>query len=81
VHAINQVLSLRPRLQGEFAGELTVTVQSNDCDQLGDVLRAPAVATRRGEAPPDVTVPDPAVIPAVPENPPAPTVVPSGPHR
>jgi serine/threonine-protein kinase len=57
VHAITEVLSLRPRPQGEFAGELTVTVQSNECDQLGSVLRAPAVATRSGEVPPDVTVP------------------------
>ena len=78
VHAIVQVLSLRPRPQGEFAGELTVTVQSNECDQLGAVLRAPAVATRSGEVPPDVTVPDPAT---VADDPAAPTTAPSGPHR
>ena len=78
MHAIVQVLSLRPRPQGEFAGELTVTVQSNECDQLGAVLRAPAVATRSGEVPPDVTVPDPAT---VADDPAAPTTAPSGPHR
>ena len=78
VHAITQVLSLRPRPQGEFAGEITVTVQSNECDQLGAVLRAPAVATRSGEVPPDVTVPDPAT---VADDPAAPTTAPSGPHR
>jgi serine/threonine-protein kinase len=85
VHAITEVLSLRPRPQGQFAGEMTVTVQSNECDQVGAVLRAPTVATRSGEAPPDVTVPDPATVPdnpaAVPDNPAAPTTAPTGPHR
>jgi serine/threonine-protein kinase len=77
-HATTQVLSLRPRPQGEFAGEMTVTVHSNECDQQGAVLRAPAVATRSGGLPADVTVPDPAVIP---ELPPSPPTAPSGPHR
>jgi serine/threonine-protein kinase len=61
--ATTQVLSLRPQPQGELVGEMTVTVQSNECDQQGAVLRAPAVATRSGEVPPDVTVPDPATLP------------------
>lgn len=60
-HATTQVLSLRPRPQGGLAGEMTVTVQSDECGQRGAVLRAPAVATRGGEVPPDVTVPDPAM--------------------
>jgi serine/threonine-protein kinase len=42
---------------------MTVTVQSNECGQQGAVLRAPAVATRSGDVPPGVTVPDPATIP------------------
>jgi serine/threonine protein kinase, bacterial len=61
--AMTQVLSLRPQPLGELVGEMTVTVQSNECDQRGAVLRAPAVATRSGEVPPDVTVPDPATLP------------------
>jgi serine/threonine protein kinase, bacterial len=61
--ATTQVLSLRPQPQGELVGEMTVTVQSNECDQRGAVLRVPAVATRSGEVPPDVTVPDPATLP------------------
>jgi serine/threonine-protein kinase len=60
MHATTQVLSLRPRPQGELVGEMTVTVQSNECDQRGAVIRAPAVATRGGEVPPDLTLPDPA---------------------
>ncbi|ORA84095.1 serine/threonine protein kinase [Mycobacterium malmoense] len=73
-HATTQVLSLRPQPRGEFAGEMTVTVQSNECVQQGAVLRAPAVAIRDGDVPPGVTVPDPAVIPESP-------TAPSGPHR
>ncbi|OBA75847.1 hypothetical protein A5641_23680 [Mycobacterium sp. 1554424.7] len=57
--ATTQVLSLRPRPQGGLVGEMTVTVQSNECGQQGAVLRAPAVATRGGDVPPGVTVPDP----------------------
>ncbi|OBH03379.1 hypothetical protein A5696_07930 [Mycobacterium sp. E2699] len=60
MQATTQVLSLRPRPQGEFAGDMTVTVQSDECGQLGAVLRAPAVATRSGDLPSGVTVPDPA---------------------
>ena len=62
MHDTTQVLSLRPQ-QGEFVGEMTVTVQSNECGQKGGVLRAPALATVRGELPTAVTVPDPATIP------------------
>jgi serine/threonine-protein kinase len=62
-HATTQVLSLRPQPQGDLAGEMTVTVQSNECGQQGAVLRTPAVATRSGDVPPDVPVPDPATFP------------------
>ena len=75
MHATTQVLSLRPQPQGEFVGEMTVTVQSNECDQRGAVIRVPAMATRSGEVPPDVTVPDPATVPAIPDSPAAPTAV------
>jgi serine/threonine protein kinase, bacterial len=61
--ATTQVLTLRQRPQGGLAGEMTVTVQSNECGQQGALLRAPAVATRSGDVPPGVTVPDPATIP------------------
>ena len=30
-----QVLSLRPQPQGDFVGEMTVTVKSNECGQQG----------------------------------------------
>jgi len=88
-----QVLSLRPEPDGEFVGEMTVTVKSNECGQRSAVIRVPAVATRSGEIPPGVTVPDPAArvtdaptastTPTTPTTPtppttPAPT---SGPHR
>lgn len=57
--ATTQVLSLRPRREGELAGEMTVTVHSGECHQLGAVLRAPVVVARTGEVPPGVTVPSP----------------------
>jgi len=63
IHDTTQVLSLRPQPQGELVGEMTVTVQSNECGQKGGVLRAPALATVSGELPTAVTVPDPATIP------------------
>ena len=63
VHDTTQVLSLRSQPQGGFAGEMTVTVQSNECAQKGGALRVPAVATRSGDVPTGVTVPDPATIP------------------
>ncbi len=69
MHDTTQVLSLRPEPQGELVGELTVTVQSNECAQKGGVLRAPAVATPSGEVPTAVTVPDPATVPDTPTAP------------
>jgi serine/threonine protein kinase, bacterial len=78
MHDTTQVLSLRTQPQGELAGEMTVTVQSNECAQKGGVLRAPAVATLSGELPTAVAVPDPATIP---DTSTAPTAIPSSPHR
>jgi serine/threonine protein kinase, bacterial len=69
MQATTQVLSLRPQPQGELAGEETMTVQTNECGQRGVVLRTPAVASRGGEAPPAVTVPNPATAPDTPTVP------------
>ncbi len=66
MHVMTQVLSLRPQSQSELVGEMTVTVQSNECAQQGAVLRAPAMVTRSGDVPPAVTVPDPATVPDTP---------------
>ncbi len=72
------VLSLRPRPRGDFVGEEDVTVKTNECGQRAAVIRIPAVASRSGEVPPAVTVPDPAT---VTDNPTPPTTTPSGPGR
>ncbi len=57
------VVSLRPQTQGDFVGEETVTVQTNECGQQSAVVRIPTVANRSGEVPPTVTIPDPATAP------------------
>jgi serine/threonine-protein kinase len=78
----SQVLSLRPRPQGDFVGEEEVRVQTNECGQRAAVIRIPAVASRSGEVPPAVTVPDPATIGDNPAgNPTPPTSTSSGPGR
>ncbi|OSC42363.1 serine/threonine-protein kinase [Mycobacterium decipiens] len=80
-----QVLSLRPQPEGDLRGEMVVTVQSNECGQQGAVIRIPAVASRSGDLPSAVTVPDPATIPDVPAAtstaPSPPTTTASGPGR
>lgn len=53
------VLSLEPQANGDFVGEETVTVQSDECGQRSAVIRIPAVASRSGDVPPAVRVPDP----------------------
>lgn len=68
-HVTTQVLSLRPQQQGDLSGELTVTVQSNECAQQGAVLRAPVLVSLSGEVPMDVIVPDPATLPENPAPP------------
>ena len=57
-----QVLSLRPEPDGDFAGEMTVTVKTNECGQRSAVIRVPALATRSGEVPPGMNIPDPATV-------------------
>ncbi len=76
--ATTVVLSLKPQPLGEFVGEETVTVQSNECGQRSAVLRIPAVLSRSGAVPPAVTGPDPGT---VTEAPVPPTTTASGPHR
>lgn len=66
--ATTQLLALRPQPQGDLVGEMVVTVHSNECGQQGAVIRIPAVASRSGDLPPAVTVPDPATIPDTPDT-------------
>ncbi len=76
----SQVLSLRPRPQGDFVGEEEVTVQTNECGQRAAVIRIPALATRSGDVPPAVNVPDPATISDdTADNPTPATTAPPGP--
>lgn len=79
--ATTQVLSLRPQPVGDLVGEMVVTVHSNECGQQGAVIRIPAVASRSGDLPPAVSVPDPVTIPANPPATTTPTTSPSGPGR
>jgi serine/threonine protein kinase, bacterial len=63
------VLALRPQPNGEFVGEEIVTVQTDECGQRSAVIRVPTVASRTGEVPPAVAVPDPASRPEGPGGP------------
>jgi serine/threonine-protein kinase len=78
-----QVLSLRPQPEGGLVGEMDVTVQTNECGQRSSVVRIPAVASRSGEVPPAVTVPDPATVttPTTPTATAPTTTASSGPGR
>jgi serine/threonine protein kinase, bacterial len=78
----SQVLSLRPRSQGDFVGEEEVRVQTNECGQRAAVIRIPALATRSGDVPPEVNVPEPATVnDNSAGNPTPPTSTSSGPGR
>jgi serine/threonine protein kinase, bacterial len=74
--ATTLVLALRPQPNGEFVGEEVVTVQTDECGQRSAVIRVPTVASRTGEVPPAVAVPDPASGPEAPESH-APTAAPT----
>jgi len=76
---MTQVLMLRPEPQGDLIGEMDVTVQSNECGQKSAVVRVPAVATRSGDTPPGVYVPDPVTVGGAPgaSGPPATTGAPA----
>jgi serine/threonine protein kinase, bacterial len=54
-----QVLSLRPQNHSSLQGTMTVTVQTNECGQIGGRIVIPAVAVRVGDVPPGVDVPSP----------------------
>jgi serine/threonine-protein kinase len=78
-----QVLTLQPQPQNTLAGEMDITVKSDECGQQGGLIRIPAVARRSGDVPAAVNVPDPVTITASPPRTPAttdtPTTSPSGP--
>lgn len=79
-----QVLTLQPQSQGELVGEMDVTVKTNECGQLGGLIRIPTVASREGDIPPAVNVPDPVTVtattaPPTTVQPRTPTSGPSGP--
>jgi serine/threonine protein kinase, bacterial len=63
------VLTLRPQPQGELAGEESVTVKTNECGQRAAVIRIPTVASRSGDLPDGVAVPDPATVTNTPAPP------------
>ncbi|MGV0039167.1 serine/threonine-protein kinase [Mycobacterium colombiense] len=78
------VLALRPQPNGEFVGEEVVTVRTDECGQRSAVIRVPTVASRTGEVPPAVAVPEPGSGPQSPElHPPsaAPTAAPFRPQH
>ena len=92
---MTQVLILRPKPQGDLVGEMDVTVQSNECGQKSAVVRIPTAATRSGDTPSGVYVPDPVTIgapkasgpptttsaPIATGAPTSPATAPSGPGR
>ncbi|WIM88936.1 serine/threonine-protein kinase [Candidatus Mycobacterium wuenschmannii] len=53
-----QALSLR-KDHAEFRGTMTVTVETNECQQQGATIEIPSVAARVAEVPPGVEVPNP----------------------
>jgi serine/threonine-protein kinase len=72
------VWSLTPEPDGTLRGVQTQAVQTNECGSQGATLRIPVVASRTGDAPPDVPVADPAKAAnqtAAPIGAPTPTVL------
>ncbi|HEU4363055.1 MAG TPA: serine/threonine-protein kinase [Mycobacterium sp.] len=53
-----QVLSLQPTIQGVLHGAMVATVQTNECGQRGAEIWVPVVATRFGDVPENVAVPE-----------------------
>jgi len=54
-----QVMSLRPQSHSSLQGTMTVTVQTNECGQIGGRIVIPAAAVRVSDVPPGVDVPSP----------------------
>jgi serine/threonine-protein kinase len=53
------VMSLQPQGHSSLRGMMTVTVQSNECGQIGGRIVIPAVAVRVSDVPPGIDVPSP----------------------
>lgn len=66
---------LDPQPDGTLRGVTTATVLTNECGTQGAVIQTPFVATRTGDVPTGVAIPDPAGVPPIP-----PTVTPAPPH-
>ena len=62
--------SLAPQADGTLRGTVTETVLSNECGAKGAVVRLPVVATRVGDVPAGVNLPDPTQV-ASTTNPPS----------
>jgi len=60
------VWSMKPQSDGTLQGVETVTGLTNECGNQGAVLQIPFMATRIGDVPPGVSVPDPATITTAP---------------
>jgi serine/threonine-protein kinase len=58
--------SAEPQPDGTLRGLYSTTVLTNECGFEGTVGQTPFVATRAGDAPPSVTVADPATVTATP---------------
>jgi serine/threonine protein kinase, bacterial len=59
METITQSLSLQPQSQSSLRGTMTVTVQTNECGQIGGRIVIPAVAARVSDLPPGVDIPSP----------------------
>jgi len=54
-----QVMTLQPQGPSSLKGTMTVTVQTNECGQIGGRIAFPAIAVRVSDVPPGVKVPSP----------------------
>lgn len=59
-----QVMSLQPQGQTSLRGTMTLTVQTNECGQIGGNIVIPAAAVRVSDVPPGVGVPNPPPAPS-----------------
>jgi serine/threonine-protein kinase len=66
--------SWEPQPDGTFRGVWTITVLTNECGFEGLVKKIPFVASRTGDIPGGVTLPDPTAVTDVPTTTPAPQV-------
>jgi serine/threonine protein kinase, bacterial len=55
-----------PKPDGTLTGTTTITILTNECGNQGTLGQAQFVATRTADAPPSVTIADPATVPAAP---------------